>query len=597
MQNESDIQRLSYFTLNQSNEPFFWIDEAGTIQHVNPAALKLSGFKYNEIIGTKIYDLHPDENEQVWCKRWEKLKKEKRSVFEKRQPKGDGTFLDIEVSQNYIEFDGHAYTVSLIKDKTDEYAIRNRLIESERKLSTLMANLPGMAYRCLFDKNWTMKFISKGCEKLTGYLPDELMNNQILAYQDLIHEDDRDSVWKNVKEKVDQKKPFQIKYRIKTAVGEEKWVWEQGSAVRNENDEIVALEGFVTDITEIKKAEQELIEKEKTVRELKNKLQEETVYLQEEIKLSSNFEEIITKSPRFRKVLKNIEQVASTDSTVLIQGETGTGKELIARAIHNNSNRSHRALIKVNCAALAPELIESELFGHEKGAFTGAFNKKAGRFELADNGTIFLDEIGELPLNLQVKLLRVLQEGEFDRLGGTKTIKTNVRVIAATNRNLEKAVEKGDFREDLFYRLNVFPVFVPPLRERKEDIPLLVHYFVKKYASKTGRQIKETSEKVIKSLMEYNWPGNVRELENIIERAVVLCTGNRLISGDWIPENKVGLGTKIPTLEENERNHILKALESTNWRISGEKGAAKLLGMKRTTLESRMKKLGINRPK
>ena len=597
MQNESDIQRLSYFTLNQSNEPFFWIDETGTIQHVNPAALKLSGFEYDEIVGTKIYELHPDENEQVWRKRWEKLKKEKRSVFEKKQPKGDGTFLDIEVSQNYIEFDGHAYTVSLVKDKTDEYAIRNRLIESERKLSTLMANLPGMAYRCLFDKNWTMEFISKGCEKLTGYLPNELMHNRILSYQDLIHEDDRDLVWKNVKEKVNQKKPFQIKYRITTAVGEEKWVWEQGSAVRNENDEIVALEGFVTDITEIKKAEQELIEKEKIVRQLKDKLQEETVYLQEEIKLLSNFEEIITTSSKFRKVLKNIEQVASTDSTVLIQGETGTGKELIARAIHNNSNRSHRALIKVNCAALAPELIESELFGHEKGAFTGAFNKKAGRFELADNGTIFLDEIGELPLNLQVKLLRVLQEGEFDRLGGTKTIKTDVRVIAATNRNLEKAVEKGDFREDLFYRLNVFPVFVPPLRERQEDIPLLVHYFVKKYASKTGRQINETSEKVIKSLMDYNWPGNVRELENIIERAVVLCSGNRLIFGDWIPENKVGLGTKIPTLEENERNHILKALESTNWRISGEKGAAKLLGMKRTTLESRMKKLGISRAK
>jgi formate hydrogenlyase transcriptional activator len=483
----------------------------------------------------------------------------------------------------------------LVKNRTEENAIRNQLVESERRLSTLMANLPGMAYRCLFDKNWTMEFISKGCEKLTGYLPNELMKNQIVAYQNLIHEEDRKSVWKTVIEKVKQNKPFQVKYRITTATGLEKWVWEQGTAVRNENDEIIALEGFITDITDIKNAEQELIEKEKIVRELKNKLQEETIYLQEEIKLTSNFEEIITKSPKFRKVLKDIEQVASTDSTVLIQGETGTGKELIARAIHNNSNRSDRLLIKVNCAALAPELIESELFGHEKGAFTGAYNKKAGRFELANKGTIFLDEIGELPLNLQVKLLRVLQEGEFDRLGGTKTITTDVRVIAATNRDLEKAVEKGDFREDLYYRLNVFPVFVPPLRERKEDIPVLIEFFVKKYASKAGRQIKETSDKVIKSLTEYHWPGNVRELENIIERAIVLCIGKRLIYGDWIPENKVGSGAKIPTLEENERNHILKALEATNWRISGEKGVAKLLGMKRTTLESRMKKLGINR--
>ncbi|MCF8360842.1 MAG: sigma 54-interacting transcriptional regulator [Prolixibacteraceae bacterium] len=597
MQNDTDIQKLSYFTLNQSNEPFFWIDKEGTVQHVNPAAMKLSGFEYDEIVGTKIYDLHPDENEQIWKERWEKLKKEKRIVFEKKQPKEDGTFIDIEVAQNYVEFEGHAYTVSLVKEKTKEYAIRNKLIESERRLSTLMANLPGMAYRCLLDKNWTMEFISKGCEKLTGYLPDELMNNHILSYQDLIHKEDRLAVWELVNNGVEQHKPFQIKYRIKTATGEEKWVWEQGSAVRNENDEIVALEGFITDITENKKAEQELIEKEKIVRELKDKLQEETVYLQEEIKLTNNFEEIITKSPKFRKVLTNIQRVSSTDSTVLIQGETGTGKELIARAIHNTSNRSDRVLIKVNCAALAPELIESELFGHEKGAFTGAYNKKAGRFELANKGTIFLDEIGELPLNLQVKLLRVLQEGEFDRLGGTKTIKTDVRVIAATNRNLEKAVEKGDFREDLFYRLNVFPVFIPPLRERKEDIPLLVHFFVKRYASKTGRQIKETSEKVLKSLSEYHWPGNVRELENIIERAVVLCTGKRLIYGDWIPENKIGGGLKLQTLKENERNHILKALETTNWRISGEKGAAKLLDMKRTTLESRMNKLGINRPR
>ncbi|MCF8363825.1 MAG: sigma 54-interacting transcriptional regulator [Prolixibacteraceae bacterium] len=487
-------------------------------------------------------------------------------------------------------------TISLAKEKTEENAIRNQLVESERRLSTLMANLPGMAYRCLLDENWTMEFISKGCEKLTGYLPDELMNNQILAFQSLIHKEDREAVREKVNKGIEQDVPFQIKYRITTATGEEKWLWEQGSAVRNENDEIVALEGFITDITEIKKAEQELIEKEMIVRELKDKLQEETVYLQEEIKLTNNFEEIITKSPKFRKVLTNIQQVSSTDSTVLIQGETGTGKELIARAIHNTSNRSDRVLIKVNCAALAPELIESELFGHEKGAFTGAYHKKAGRFELANKGTIFLDEIGELPLNLQVKLLRVLQEGEFDRLGGTKTIKTDVRVIAATNRNLEKAVEKGDFREDLFYRLNVFPVFIPPLRERKEDIPLLVHFFIKKYASKTGRQIKETSEKVLKSLSEYHWPGNVRELENIIERAVVLCTGKRLIYGDWIPENKIGAGLNFQTLEENERAHILKALETTNWRISGEKGAAKLLDMKRTTLESRMKKLGINRP-
>jgi len=277
MQKKSDIQRVSYFTLSQSTDPLFWIDEEGTIQHVNPATTKLLELEYDKIVGTKIYDLHPAENEQIWKECWEKLKKEKRLVFEKRQLKGNGTFFDVEVIQNYIGFDDHSYTVSLVKNKPEENPIRKQLLESERRLSTLMANLPGMAYRCLFDKNWTMEFISKGCEKLTGYLPIELMKNQIVAYQDLIHEEDRESVWKTVNEEVKQNKSFQIKYRITTATDIEKWVWEQGAAVRNENDEIIAIEGFITDITDIKKAEHELVEKEKIVRELKNKLQEETI--------------------------------------------------------------------------------------------------------------------------------------------------------------------------------------------------------------------------------------------------------------------------------------------------------------------------------
>ena len=364
----------------------------------------------------------------------------------------------------------------------------------------------------------------------------------------------------------------------------------------DDNDQLTAIEGFVTDITAIKHAEQELIEKEQALRKLKDQLEEETIYLREEIKLNSNFEEIISRSEVFRKVLKQVEQVAATDSTVLIQGETGTGKELIARALHNNSDRSNRSLVTVNCAALPSEMIESELFGHEKGAFTGAYTKKTGRFELAHQGTIFLDEIGEMPMNLQTKILRALQEGEFQRLGSSDTIHVDTRVIAATNRDLEKAVKNGEFREDLYYRLNVFPINVPPLRERKEDIPLLINHFIKKYAAKTGRQIKETSQKVMDRLMEYDWPGNIRELENVIERAIILSNNGRITIGSWIPENKKMVQNTILTLEENERQHILRALNATNWRVSGEKGAAKLLGMKRTTLEARMKKLGITRP-
>lgn len=330
------------------------------------------------------------------------------------------------------------------------------------------------------------------------------------------------------------------------------------------------------------------------------RLQAQNKYLQEEIKYNHNFEEIVSKSKNFHKILQKIEQVASTDATVLIMGESGTGKELLARAIHNISNRSKKPLIKINCATLPANLIESELFGHERGAFTGAMERKVGRFELADGGTIFLDEIGELPIELQAKLLRVLQEGEFERLGNPKTMKVNVRVIAATNRNLEEAITKKEFREDLFYRLNVFPIISPPLRDRKEDIPLLVKHFINKYEGKMGKQINSVPAKVIDALMLYDWPGNIRELENLVERALILCPGNILEYGDWIPAAKIitnnGKAT-LHKLDDVEREHIIAVLEKTNWKVSGEKGAAKILGLNPTTLEARMKKMGIERKK
>jgi DNA-binding NtrC family response regulator len=334
------------------------------------------------------------------------------------------------------------------------------------------------------------------------------------------------------------------------------------------------------------------------VESLKNRLQVENIYLQDEIKNVHNFENIITKSESFKKILRSVEQVASTDATVLILGESGTGKELIARAVHNISSRGNRPLLKVNCAALPANLIESELFGHEKGAFTGAIANKVGRFELANNGTIFLDEIGDLPLELQSKLLRVLQEGEFERLGNPVTINVDVRVIAATNRDLEKEIKTGQFREDLFYRLNVFPIKIPPLRERKEDISLLVNDFIKKYSAKVGKHIDSVTVEILKTLESYYWPGNVRELENVIERAVIISPGPKLIIGDWLEKSKypseIACGQ---TLEEVEKKYITEVLEKTGWRVSGDNGAAKILGIKRTTLEARMQKLGIKRNK
>ena len=303
-------------------------------------------------------------------------------------------------------------------------------------------------------------------------------------------------------------------------------------------------------------------------------------------------------SDALRSALDAIGAVAPTDATVLIHGETGTGKELLARRVHMMSPRRARPFVKVNCAALPAGLLESELFGHEKGAFTGALSRTTGRFERAHGGSIFLDEIGELPFELQAKLLRVLQEREFERLGGTSPIRVDVRVIAATNRDLTQAMATGHLRADLYYRLNVFPVRVPPLRERKEDITLLAGHFVRRYASKFGRSIATISAPALHALLTHCWPGNVRELENVIARAVILSRGSELELHDWTPTPPAAMtpmGGLVPTLEVVQRNHILSVLEITRWRVSGPRGAAKLLGLKPTTLAARMKKLGINR--
>jgi len=357
----------------------------------------------------------------------------------------------------------------------------------------------------------------------------------------------------------------------------------------------------------------------KEIDALKDKLAEEKLYLEEEIRSEFNFEEIIGDAPSLKRALAQVEVVAPTDTAALILGETGTGKELIARAIHNLSPRRERTFVKINCAAIPSGLLESELFGHERGAFTGALNQKIGRFELADHGTLFLDEVGDLPMELQPKLLRVLQEHEFERLGSNRTIKVDVRVVAATNQDLAKQVADRTFRSDLYYRLNVFPIQIPALRERREDVPLLVRYFVQKFSRRLNKVVEYVPAEAMTALANYSWPGNVRELENFVERAVLLSPGKELRvpvsellaepglastarsshrvappaadNGDEVPTS-----ASISTLEQAEREHILRALQQTQWRIGGPKGAAALLDMKRTTLQARMRKLNIRRP-
>ena len=358
------------------------------------------------------------------------------------------------------------------------------------------------------------------------------------------------------------------------------------------NQVAVAVENALT-FQEIEAALQEIAA-------LKEQLAKEKAYLEEEVRTEHNFGEIVGGSAALRRVLKEAETVAPLDATVLIRGETGTGKELIARALHELSPRKDRTFVKLNCAAIPTGLLESELFGHEKGAFTGAISQKIGRFELAHKGTLFLDEVGDIPLDLQPKLLRVLQEQEFERLGSTKTVRVDVRLVAATNRDLVQLVADGCFRQDLYYRLNVFPLVLPPLRERPDDIPLLVRHFTQRFARRMGRRIETIPSAVLEALARYPWPGNIRELQNIIERAVILSSGPSLQVplGDLQPVAMQApvSPTEAVTLADAEREHILGALRETGWVLAGPKGAAVRLGMKRSTLQGKMKKLGISRP-
>jgi formate hydrogenlyase transcriptional activator len=396
---------------------------------------------------------------------------------------------------------------------------------------------------------------------------------------------------------------FQMEYRLRRHDGTYRWILDFGVPRFEPRGVFQGYVGSCLDITDRKLSEEALLETtgrlaeaNQQVAKLNERLERENVYLQGEVKLDHNHREVIGDSESIRRVLQKAEQVAPTDSTVLILGETGTGKELIARTIHELSRRKGRLMVKVNCAALPASLVESELFGREKGAYTGALTREIGRFELANNSTILLDEIGELPVELQSKLLRVLQEGEFERLGGPKTIKVDVRVIAATSRNLQQDVREGKFREDLFYRLNVFPITIPPLRERREDIPPLVWHFVNELSQRMGRSVETIHGSTMEAFKNYPWPGNIRELRNVIERFLITST-NTVFRGEFPAADTDGARAPAQTFEEVERNHILHILEMTGWRVRGDGGAAQILGLKPTTLESRMQKLRIVRHK
>ena len=438
-------------------------------------------------------------------------------------------------------------------------------------------------------------FYSDRFREILGYSSQEFPAT-IDSFRSRLHPEDAPAIWAAIERHLQERVAYKVEYCLRAKSGEYLWFLARGQAIWNTAGTAIRMSGWIQDITERKQAELNLQAALSEIKELKNRLEAERAYLQEEIKLEYNYENIIGRSDGLNYVLYKVEQIAPSDTTVLVLGETGTGKELLARAIHHLSRRKDRALVKVNCATLPANLIESELFGHEKGAFTGAHTRQLGRFEVANGATLFLDEIGELPLELQSKLLRVIQDGEFERLGSADTIKVDVRVIAATNRKLEEEVRRGRFREDLWYRLNIFPITVPPLRERIEDIALLVNFFVDKISRRLGKSIESIPLSVMNALQDYQWPGNVRELENVLERAVINSSGPKPPLVDELKKPPKDLTTAKKTLNEFERDYIVRVLEQTHWKVSGQNGAAEILGLDRSTLRARMRKLGIRQP-
>jgi formate hydrogenlyase transcriptional activator len=483
-----------------------------------------------------------------------------------------------------IEGAGHVAVIA-IEGERSQAALKkafDQIAKSEAELRTIVDAIPQLITVLAPDGRWL--YSNGAVLEYTGLTPDELMADNFRAL--VFHREDVERLRDERGAALARGVPFENEQRVRCKDGQYRWLLIQYNPLLDERGEVIRWYATGTDIDDRKRAEE--------------RTRKENLALREEIDQSSMFEEIVGSSQAIRGVLSQVTKVAKTDSTVLIIGETGTGKELIARAVHRRSRRSARAFVAVNCAAIAPSLITSELFGHEKGAFTGALQRRAGRFEAADEGTIFLDEIGELPVEAQIALLRVLQEREFERIGSTEPLKVDVRVVAATNRDLGRAVEAGTFRQDLFYRLNVFPMRIPPLRERVDDIPLLVEYSIDRYAKKAGKKFKAISKKTLELFESYDWPGNVRELQNVVERAVVLCDGDTFsIDETWLKRtSRRPPGPEVPliaTVVAREKELIEAALAKSNGRIAGTSGAAAMLGIPRQTLESKIRSFAIDK--
>ena len=585
-------------------------DLEGRWLKVPPTLCALLGYSEEELLGSYSKDVtHPDDFEAGWRQCQRLIRGEIKSFdLEKRYIHRDGHIVWAYLNCSMVtDSKGNPVCfLGYIRDITDRKQAEQALRESEQALRDSEERLrlalkSGRMGVWDWDRRTNLRKWSKEYFLVMGLLPFSV-EPSYQVWANCVYPEDLPQAEAAVEAAIAGKKEYRFEYRVVWPDGTIRWVVERGEPIFDEDGQCVRVMGVLVDVTERKLAEEE-------IHRLKERLEAENVYLRTEVSGVHRYGELVGRSGGILKVLRQVNQVAETHMTVLVLGETGTGKELVARAVHGQSARRERPLVKVNCSALPGELIESELFGHEKGAFTGATGRQVGRFELADGGTIFLDEVGDLPLKLQAKLLRVLQEGEFERLGSGKTIKVDVRVIAATSRDLLQAVQRGRFRVDLYYRLNVYPIGLPPLRERREDIGLLAEVFLREASRRLGRLFDPISGEVLEALRRYEWPGNIRELQNVIERAAVISTGRLLqLPEEWAVSFEPLSGAEAAevsraidppareaTLEELERSHILQVLQQTRWRVEGSKGAAAILGLNPSTLRSRMHKLGIKR--
>ena len=568
----------------------------GRFLRINKKFCDIVGYSEDEMLALTFQDItHPDDlaEDLEYVQQVLKGGIETYSV-DKRYYRKDGSvvWINLTVSMVFERGGSPNYFVSVIKNISEQKKAEKALRNSHDFLEHLTSAVPDAILSVKYPER-TINWVNDSFN-VVGYAAEDYIGQSTKKF--FANPEDYDLVGGLHQEAI-RKGENMIRTEVMVRHKDGRaFPAELTASFFKEKEKLTEVTAMVRDITDRKQAETDLKQSIKQVRKLQKQLQAESTYLQEEIKLEHNFENIIGQSESLKYVLHRIEMVAPQDTTVLILGETGTGKEVIARAVHRLSSRKKRPLVKVNCAALPSELIESELFGREKGAFTGATTTQAGRFELANGSTLFLDEIGEMPFELQAKLLRVLESGEFERLGSSRTLYADVRIIAATNRNLEEEVQNKRFREDLWYRLKIFPISSPPLRDRTEDIPLLVNSFVQVFERKMGKgaDTMKISKRSMQELQSYPWPGNVRELKHMVESAFIAADGNKLHFD--LPGTANALTSKFKSLEEMEREYILEVLQSKNWKIEGKDSASLLLGMNPSTLRSRLKRLGIKKP-